>query len=76
MLAGLRERWARLAAAIESERRAWRIRCETCGRDRPLAATGGLRLWASSPIRKLGECSQCGRLRSMLVYHSVKTPQA
>lgn len=64
-----------LADAVDRERRAWRIRCEACGHDRPLASTGGLRLWASSPARKLGECTQCGRLQPMLIYHAVKTPQ-
>jgi ribosomal protein S14 len=75
MFSRLRARLAALGAAIDRERRAWRIRCEACGRDRPLAQTGALRLWASSPIRKLGECSQCNRLRSLLIYHAVKTPQ-
>lgn len=66
--------FSRIGQAIDRERRAWRIRCENCGRDRPFS--GGLRLWATSPVRKLGECTACGRLGPMIVYHAVKTPQA
>lgn len=75
MVSSLRAWLAALGGAIDRERRAWRIRCEACGRDRPLARAGALRLWASSPTRKLGECSQCGRLGFLLIYHTVKTPQ-
>jgi hypothetical protein len=42
----------------------WQIRCTHCGRSKPLAAVGGIRLGAFSiGKRTIAWCSNCRRLR-------------
>ncbi|HZM00656.1 MAG TPA: hypothetical protein VFD43_10430 [Planctomycetota bacterium] len=53
----LPERWAR---AMESESRAWLVRC-ACGCARSVWELGGIRVKASGRKRRYLACPQCGR---------------
>ncbi|MCI0489392.1 MAG: hypothetical protein L0229_22595 [Blastocatellia bacterium] len=50
----------RLAAEMESESRAWMIRCE-CGFEQSVWESGGIRWKAKGSPRQLRMCSSCGK---------------
>jgi uncharacterized Zn finger protein len=64
----------RIGDEIASESREWLIRCDRCGRERSVWATGGVRYKASGRKRTVAHCSSCGTLRTMTIYHPVKAP--
>src|SRR3954453_962576 len=48
------------AASLESESRAWRMRCP-CGAETSIWDMGGIRWMAAGSPRRIGRCGQCGR---------------
>ena len=45
----------------------WRVRCRTCGATRPAGEAGIWRIGGFGKEITLGSCSQCGRLRWLVV---------
>lgn len=53
----------------------WLLSCPTCGRWKPLAELGGIRIGAKSIGKRiLGHCSSCGTLRMMRLEQPKQIP--
>lgn len=65
------------AASLESESRAWRMRCP-CGAETTIWDMGGIRRKAAGQPRRVGRCAACGREFLGAVYRNnpVVTPAA
>lgn len=68
MFRKIAQAFQRLGADIQRETAAWKIRCTVCGRQKALAAVGGIRYGASGVKHTLGYCSQCKSLRMLKIY--------
>jgi len=58
------------AASMESESRAWRMRCP-CGAETSILDMGGVRWKATAEPRRVGSCGRCGRQFIGEVYRDV-----
>jgi hypothetical protein len=56
------------AEEMEAESRSWTLRCKTCGLERSLWDTGGVRWKAAGRPVRLVYCSQCGHATRHTVY--------
>lgn len=59
-----------IAEDMERESREWMIQCPKCGREKSVWDAGGIRYRARGNPRKLGRCSQCGKLRFLRIYRA------
>jgi hypothetical protein len=73
LITAIRDRLRRLRADIERESREWMISCTTCGRERSVWSTGGVRWKAFGEKRTAGFCSRCGAMRILRIYRPAKT---
>lgn len=74
MLRGIRAFFRKIGDDIARESKAWRIRCDSCGRERSVSAAGGVRYKAFGRKHTMGHCARCGTMRTMTIYHPVKSP--
>lgn len=72
MFKRISEAFGRLAADIQRETAEWKIRCTACGRQKSLAAVGGVRYGAFGTKHTLGYCSGCKGLRMLKIYRSAE----
>ncbi|HUE81927.1 MAG TPA: hypothetical protein VMM84_07415 [Pyrinomonadaceae bacterium] len=56
------------AASIESESRAWMVRCDNCGHEQSVWDRGGVRWKAKGSPRFLGVCNSCHEKRWHTMY--------
>ena len=72
LITSMRDRLRRIRANIERESREWMVSCTTCGRERSVWSTGGIRWKAIGEKRTAGFCSQCGTIRVLRIYRPAK----
>ena len=66
------KKWAQ---QMEAESRDWMMRCESCGREKSVWDSGGIRFKAKGrPRRPSVWCSQCNKRTSLQIYR--KTEQS
>ena len=65
VVAILPKKWA---ASLESESRAWIIRCSSCGMERSIWEAGGIRWKAAGTERRYLSCPKCGRRQWHTIY--------
>ena len=56
------------AASMEAESREWMVRCPSCGYERSVWDSGGIRWKASGTSRQFRRCPNCGRRGWHIVY--------
>lgn len=68
-------RWTRLQAAVETESRAWQLRCPHCGFEQSYWEAGGIIYQGAGTAYRRRRCPNCGRCGWEKLYRP-KTPAA
>ena len=61
------------AASMETESRAWMVRCRSCGSERSIWELGGIRWKATGSKWTWGRCSTCGKRGWQKIYRRDQT---
>jgi uncharacterized protein with PIN domain len=57
-----------MGARFEAESREWMVQCQKCSHEISVWEAGGIRYKARGTVRRLGKCSNCGRVSWLRIY--------